>query len=161
MITLDQNDGSVDPVKLSADRTTSYSFRAWNTEADGSGVNYTAGGVYTTEADVTLYAQWNSETRTAAVLLPIPSREGYDFKGWSADREAAEGLIGEFTPDNDITLYALWDAHTYSVSYDANGGTISDTVSYGQIPVTSGGETTWVDADGTVDKIFDPYQTQN
>ena len=37
---------------------TGYNFVRWNTKADGSGTNYSAGGSYTANAAVTLYAQW-------------------------------------------------------------------------------------------------------
>ena len=38
---------------------TGYSFAWWNTKADGTGTNYTAGGTFTMgSANVTLYAQW-------------------------------------------------------------------------------------------------------
>ena len=36
----------------------SWDFLGWNTEADGSGTSYAAGGSYTANAAVTLYAQW-------------------------------------------------------------------------------------------------------
>ena len=31
--------------------------------------------------------------------------------------------MGEYTPEGEVTLYAVWEANTYTVSYDANGGT--------------------------------------
>lgn len=35
-----------------------YTFSGWNTAANGSGTNYAAGGSYTANASVTLYAKW-------------------------------------------------------------------------------------------------------
>ena len=35
-----------------------YAFLKWNTAADGSGTNYAAGATYSTNANLTLYAQW-------------------------------------------------------------------------------------------------------
>ena len=35
-----------------------YEFVGWNTKKDGTGDNYSAGGAYTANANVTLYAQW-------------------------------------------------------------------------------------------------------
>ena len=122
-VTLNANGGTVEPQSLTATRTTTYRFSGWNTAADGSGAAYEAGGTYTNEAGATLYAQWTETTETAAVTLPEPTREGYDFKGWAEDAEAAEGVKGEYTPEGEVTLYAVWEAHTYTVSYDANGGT--------------------------------------
>ena len=121
-VTLNANGGTVEPENLTAARTTNYEFSGWNIAADGSGVSYEAGGMYTDEADVTLYAQWTETTETAPVTLPEPTREGYDFKGWEADPAAISGTTGAYTPDGNVTLYAIWEAHTYTVSYDANGG---------------------------------------
>ena len=122
-IFFDANGGSVTPRYLMATRTTSYDFNGWNTAADGSGAFYEVGGTYTDEADVTLYAQWTETTDTETVTLPEPTREGYNFKGWAEDAEATEGVVGEYTPEGEVTLYAVWEANTYTVSYDANGGT--------------------------------------
>ena len=43
-----------------------YTFDGWNTKADGSGTNYTAGNTFSISQDVTLYAQWTIETYTIA-----------------------------------------------------------------------------------------------
>ena len=45
---------------------TGYTFDGWNTKADGSGTNYTAGNTFSISQDVTLYAQWTIETYTIA-----------------------------------------------------------------------------------------------
>jgi hypothetical protein len=37
---------------------TNYTFNGWNTQADGLGAHYAAGGTYTVNAAVTLYAEW-------------------------------------------------------------------------------------------------------
>ena len=39
-----------------------YTFQSWNTKADGSGTTYLPGASYTTNANVTLYAQWKSNS---------------------------------------------------------------------------------------------------
>lgn len=54
-----------------------------------------------------------------------PTRTGYIFKGWAT---SASGSIsysqGEsYTANSSVTLYAIWQANTYSVKYNANGGT--------------------------------------
>lgn len=47
---------------------TGYDFGGWNTKADGTGTNYTAGtGTFSITANTTLYAKWNPETYTVAV----------------------------------------------------------------------------------------------
>ena len=40
---------------------TGYNFAGWNTAANGSGTAYANSATYAFSADVTLYAQWNSE----------------------------------------------------------------------------------------------------
>ena len=122
-VTLNANGGSVSTSSLSAARTTSYSFRNWNTAANGSGTSYNPGASYTANADVTLYAQWNSSTTTAAVTLPTPTRSGYSFQGWATSSSASSGVTRSYTPTGNVTLYAIWEAGTYTVTYIANGGT--------------------------------------
>lgn len=46
-----------------------YTFRTWNTKADGTGSNYSAGSTYTKNAAVTLYAQWFSSNYSATSSL--------------------------------------------------------------------------------------------
>jgi len=122
-VTLNANGGSVSPASLDAARTTSYTFKNWNTKSDGKGTSYNAGASYTANEAATLYAQWNSSTSTAAVTLPTPTRTGYTFKGWSTSSTATSGSTGKYTPNGNVTLYAVWEANKYTVSYNANGGT--------------------------------------
>lgn len=53
-----------------------------------------------------------------------PTRTGYTFQGWStADDSSVEYASGaNYTANSAVTLYAVWKANTYTVSYDANGG---------------------------------------
>lgn len=58
----------------------------------------------------------------------IPYRTGYVFKEWNA---AADGSGTLKNPGNtivgnrDLTMYAIWTPATYTVTYNANGGTVS------------------------------------
>ena len=122
-VTFNANGGSVNPASMDAARTTSYTFKNWNTKADGSGTSYNAGASYTANAAATLYAQWNSSTKTAEITLPTPIRGGCDFKGWGTSSDASSGITGKYTPSGNVTLYAIWTPKTYDVAYDANGGT--------------------------------------
>lgn len=45
---------------------TGYTFKNWNTKADGSGTSYAAGAAYSANSSVTLYAQW-TENRVTVV----------------------------------------------------------------------------------------------
>ena len=108
-VTLDPNKGSVSPSSLTAARTTSYSFKNWNTRSNGQGVSYDPGERYTTDAGLSLYAQWDSTVSTAAVNLPTPTRSGYDFKGWAESTSAQSGEFGRYTPSGNKTLHAIWE----------------------------------------------------
>lgn len=111
-VTYNANGGSVSPASASAARTTSYTFSTWNTASGGGGTSYAAGATYTTNAAVTLYAQWSSSTSTASLSLPTVSRVGYNFDGWytAASGGSLVWKTGSYTPSADITLYAHWTA---------------------------------------------------
>lgn len=53
-----------------------------------------------------------------------PSRSGYSFQGWatSASGNVAYQPGASYTSNSSVTLYAKWKANTYTVSYNANGG---------------------------------------
>lgn len=54
-----------------------------------------------------------------------PTRTGYTFQGWStANDSSVEYAAGaSYSANAAATLYAVWKANTYTVSYNANGGT--------------------------------------
>ena len=128
-----------------------YEFLGWSTSSSATTATYTAGGSYTGNASVTLYAVWKykpatytvgydanggtgapgRQTKTYGVTLTlttlIPTRRNYSFVGWSKDRNATSASYtagGSYTDNADVTLYAVWryDPETYTVRYDANGG---------------------------------------
>lgn len=53
-----------------------------------------------------------------------PTRTGYSFQGWStANDSSVEYSPGAtYTGNANLSLYAVWKANTYTVSYNANGG---------------------------------------
>jgi uncharacterized repeat protein (TIGR02543 family) len=59
------------------------------------------------------------------ISTAVPTRTGYTFKGWatSASGGVAYASGATYTANAAVTLYAVWQANTYTVSYDANGGT--------------------------------------
>lgn len=66
----------------------------------------------------------------------IPTRTGYTFKGWatSAGGGVAYAPGSNYTANATVTLYAVWQINTYTVSYNANGGSgapASQTKTYG------------------------------
>lgn len=62
--------------------------------------------------------------------LPVPEREGYSFLGWYMDTEenseqiTEESIVSVF---GDHTLYAKWEWKPYVLTFDANGGKVSET----------------------------------
>ena len=55
------------------------------------------------------------------ITLYEPTRTGYDFTGWTYNGRA----VTEIDPDwiEDVALIANWGAHSYSITYELNGGT--------------------------------------
>lgn len=60
------------------------------------------------------------------ISTTVPTRTGYKFQGWgttSGTSTVAYTTGAVYTDDSSVTLYAVWKANTYTVSYNANGGT--------------------------------------
>lgn len=125
---------------------TGYTFSKWNTAANGSGTNYNSGATYSTEADVTLYAQWtintytvsfdanggsgapSNQTKTYGVDLTLssttPTRNTYIFQGWGLSSDTTTVTYpsgGTYTDNKAIILYAVWklDYRQPTVTIDA------------------------------------------
>ena len=83
------------------------------------------------------YAYASSGTTNLSSVQP--SRTGYTFLGWSIDKNATSasysaGQAWKLSNASNYTLYAVWKLNTYTVSFDANGGTgapSSQTKTYG------------------------------
>lgn len=60
--------------------------------------------------------------------LPTPTRQYYVFDGWYTDKNFGEKVTSSTTVEkfNDVTLYAHWKEDTYTISFNANGGTVSE-----------------------------------
>lgn len=63
--------------------------------------------------------------KTLTLSSTKPSRSGYTFKGWatSASGSVAYASGASYTANSSVTLYAVWQANTYTIKYNANGGT--------------------------------------
>ena len=110
-------------------------------------------------SNITLYAKWNAVTYTITynanggsiskssitktygtnVNLDTPTRSGYKFEGWYKDSNLATSYDGKTdlanTQGANVTIYAKWSAVTYTITYNTNGGTISNskvTKTYGE-----------------------------
>lgn len=61
----------------------------------------------------------------AGAELPVPARKGYTFDGWSfGENERFFAMPAETFGDKK--LYANWTANAYTITYNANGGTLDD-----------------------------------
>ena len=126
-----------------------YSFRRWNTNTSDSGTAYSAGGTYTGNAALSLYAIWNpiiyykpngasgsdtSQTKTYGTTATLKaastySRSGFTFKRWNTnttDTGTGYSAGASYTSNATVTLYAIWNR---TVTYNKN---CSDTV--GSLP---------------------------
>ena len=128
-------------------------FEGWFTAASGGTKTGIAGDSYTPSENVTLYAQWSNNIPVmynenggscdtsrdtydgmTPITLPHATRAGYQFNGWytAASGGTKVGDAGAtYTPDRAITLYARWTA--YTVTYDANGGSVSPSSASGMV----------------------------
>lgn len=55
-----------------------------------------------------------------------PTRQYYTFLGWATSSTATTATYAagsNYTANAAVTLYAVWKANTYTISYNANGGT--------------------------------------
>lgn len=67
--------------------------------------------------------KWYGKTLTLSSTKP--TRTGYTFLGWSTSSTATSATWaagGSYTTNASDVLYAVWKANTYTVSYNANGG---------------------------------------
>jgi len=74
-------------------------------------------------------APTSSSFSGAAITLPLGtglSRSGYNFGGWSLT-ETGTALTSPYSPSASRTLYAVWTANQYTISYNANSGTGTQT----------------------------------
>ena len=133
----------------SATKTITVTFRNFNddngdsaTKSISLSVNVPAWTSYTIKYDAnggtgapTNQTKWKDQTLTLSSTKP--TRTGYTFLGWSTNKTAAAAAYaagGSYTSNAAATLYAVWKANTYTVSYNANGGTgapASQTKTYG------------------------------
>lgn len=148
-----------------------YGFAGWFTERDG-GTEVTAETVVSALANQTLYAHWTPNKFTLIYdanggtvstsskemtygdsygALPIPTRDCYTFLGWFTEASGGTQVSEDTAPtdDSDVTLYAHWTPNEFTVTYNANGGTVS----------TSSKEMTYGDSYGTLPTPTRDYYT--
>jgi len=121
-----------------------FTFGDWNTNANGTEINYDAGSSFTPNGNITLFARWyavvtyniNGGTGTTpvsntfnagnSVMLPSGNeftRVGFVFSGWNTNANGTGtnyNAGSSFAPSGNITLHARWviiDAETPIISF--------------------------------------------
>ncbi len=72
----------------------------------------------------------SAQTKTHGVALTLsstkPTRTGYTFKCWNKEKDGSGTTNfnpgGTYTGNADVTFYAQWTPKTYTISFNANGG---------------------------------------
>lgn len=103
----------------SATKTVSFTVKvpAWTSYA----IKYNANGGSGAPSSQT---KWKDQALTLSSTKP--TRTGYSFLGWSTSASATSATYtagGKYTANAAATLYAVWKANTYTVKFNANGGT--------------------------------------
>lgn len=147
-----------------------YTFKGWARRANGPLIYTDGESVLNltnlANSEVNLYAVWEAidpvwvvynanggmkapevasfaKETTATVTSSTPTLTGYTFVKWNtkADGTGTDYASGAtFTIKENMTLYAVWTEATYTVTFDANGGTLAGgtgttkdvTVTYGK-----------------------------
>lgn len=65
----------------------------------------------------------------AGAALPIPTKTGYTFAGWYENQEFSGDPVTDVPTDStkNLNFYAKWTTNTYTVIFDANGGSVNPT----------------------------------
>lgn len=79
-------------------------------------VTFESNGGSTVEPQQVPYGQTATEPKA-------PTRKGYTFAGWYSDKDCEAPWDFSTPVRQNLTLYADWKANTYTVRFDANGGT--------------------------------------
>lgn len=100
-------------------------------DACGIGLN-TAGDVVLGNLCTTITLNPNGGTLpefslVAGAALPIPTKTGYTFAGWYENPEFSGNPVTDIPTNSteNLNFYAKWTANTYTVTFDANGGSVS------------------------------------
>lgn len=157
-LSFDTNSGSTAPANQqlfygdaatepTAPTKTGYTFKTWNTAANGSGQTWNFTTSRMPGQNTILYAQYdqnlytlsfdgNGATSTTppaqqltydslATAPEDPIRQGHQFLGWNETLNGT-GNTWDFgtsrMPDRAVTLFAQWQKNAYTVTFESNGG---------------------------------------
>ena len=137
-----------------------YTFKGWATNPNATSATYQAGGSYTANESVTLYAVWEINTYNVSfdanggadapnpqkkthgqdliLTVAIPTRPNHVFLGWATDSSAtsiAYAPGATYTAEEDVTLYAVWQERNYDFSVSDLTVTPDEIEQYGKVTV--------------------------
>ncbi len=132
-----------------------YTFNGWRLGST-SGTLYDGGTSFSYSSSCTMYGDWSVSTYkitfdenggssvndinydiTDTITLPSTSRNGYTFAGWkpsssvgnwSTSTTYVSTLSGHYY--GNVTLVAQWNRNTYSITFNENGGSSVNNISY-------------------------------
>ena len=129
------------------DTEAGYTWKNWNSHADGNGTNLGEGDTYVSSnrtGDITVYACYNLITytityntnggnsieqktynvTTATFNLPNPTKTGYTFAGWYTTSDFSGSKVTQITKGTtgNKDFWAKWTINSYNVTWKANGG---------------------------------------
>lgn len=127
---------------------TGATFAGWYTAKEGGSRVTAETRVSNNVANITLYARWSANSFTVSFDanggkvstaskkvtygssygdLPVPTKENSGFNGWFTSKNGGNVVTSSTTVSlsSDQTLYAQWTANAYTVTLDANGGSVS------------------------------------
>jgi uncharacterized repeat protein (TIGR02543 family) len=136
-----------------------YNFLGWSTSSAATSASYQPGAAFTVNANTTLYAIWQASTvtitwnangasippvsvvktpGTAIGTLPVPARTTYTFAGWfTAASGGTQITASSVVPTVNTIYYARWIS-TVTITWNANGGSVSPTSAIKQVGTALG-----------------------
>ncbi len=78
-------------------------------------VSFDTNGGSVSQSDMTVYVT------EAYGQLPVPSRPGYSFDGWTTSDGSIVTSSTNVSTESDHTLYAKWSVKSYKLYFDSNG----------------------------------------
>ena len=135
-------------ISLPSSTRPGYTFTGW---APAPSSSTTVAAPFTTNANVTLYAQWVPNTVVITfnylggvrgiltkrytvgkpgVVLPTSTKSGYEFAGWSTVNGGSTPVENPYSPTENVTLYAIWNGTQYIVTLVPGGAEPKSTLTY-------------------------------
>jgi uncharacterized repeat protein (TIGR02543 family) len=130
---------------------TGYTFEGWYTSINNGVTLDQKWNFFTSPINInlTLFANWNINQYTITfnvnggtsvqplienfetnLDMPITSRTGHSFSGWYLDANLTQLFTMSTMPAENITLNAKWTINQYTITFESNGGTLIDIITF-------------------------------